>query len=211
MTSQLNITRILLIAALIYIIWQQACGGKSSACPEVVSVKTDTQMLYRSWTAEWTKPDPDTIIITKVKWNRDTIIERWEYPVYKPVVVDTAAILQDYFAQVIYRDSSAITDSTGATYGTAFVNDTLSQNRIQARQWRFNLAIPIVTVTKTVEAKPRTQLYVGFNAMFGQTAVGGNVNLTLKTKKDQMFTAGAGLFGQQFYGEFGTKFKLSFK
>jgi hypothetical protein len=94
-------------------------------------------------------------------------------------------------------------------YGQVTVMDSVRENRIVSRAWATNFSIPIVR--ETITAKQRTQLYAGFSALSGQRAIGAELNLTLKSKKDQQYEIGAGLFGTQWYGRIGTKFKLSFK
>lgn len=211
MTVQLNITRILLAIALAYILFREMCGtGKSGPCPEIVKETIDTQRIYRQWASEWMKPKPDTIIIRQQapKPNPDTIYQVSEVYIIEPV--DTAAIVQDYQAQVVYHDTSAITDSTGMRYGTAHVYDTVSENRIQARQWRFDLALPYITKTVTVETPPINSLYLGVDGMFGRGAIGGSIDGTLLNKKGQIYTVGAGRFAGHEFIKVGTKQRLLF-
>lgn len=209
-----KIKTIALFVLLLYIFFQHFCGKGTQPCPEIVQETIDTQRLYRQWASAWSKPNPDTIILPGKRMpapQPDTIYVPGEpYVIVEPV--DTAAILQDYYAKVVYKDSSAITDSTELNYGTAYVSDTVSQNRIQARQWSFKLSLPVITKTVTVSEKPRVEVYAGGNAMFAPTgAIGGKFSLTIKDKKDQQYEFGGGRFAGHWFGEIGTKFKLSFR
>jgi len=204
MRLERNIYRIVLAAALLYILFLQTCN-QPAPCPgqQIKSVRVDTGYIIETFKSTWAKPKPDTII--RVKTLAPEIIYQDGPPTYILKDVDTAAILQDYFAKVYYRDTMQ------TRYGTITLEDTISQNRIQARRWATNFTIPNVTRTIIKETAQRNQLYAGFSGLFGQTAIGAEINFSLKTKKDRQFEIGAGLLGLQPYVRLGTKFKLSFK
>lgn len=204
MTIERNIYRIILAAAVGYILFLQMCN-RPEPCTDlqVKSVKVDTGKIIEQFKSAWQKPTPDTIIKPgKPPAPEKIYVERDPLIIVEPV--DTTAILQDYFARAFYRDTLL------TQYGTVAIEDTISQNRIQARRWATNFTIPTITKTVTLEAKPRSQLYAGFSGLFGQQAIGAEINLSLKTKRDQFYEAGAGLFGANWYGHVGTKFKLHF-
>jgi hypothetical protein len=204
MKAERKIYRILLLAAIVFILFQQTCGTRSKCPDQVETVKVDTSYIIENFKSTWQKPKPDTII-REGKKPKPVIIYQDGPATYIMNDVDTAAILQDYFAKVYYSDSLQ------TQYGMITVEDSISQNRIQARRWLTNFTIPAITKTVTQATKPRSQLYAGFSGLFGQTAIGAEINLSLKNKKDQVYEVGAGLFGIQPYGRIGTKFKLSFK
>jgi hypothetical protein len=204
MTIERNIYRIMLLAAIGYILFLQMCGTVNK-CPDqtVTSVKVDTGYIVEQFKSKWQKPKPDTVIKAgKIPAPRVLYLDTGSV---KIAPVDTATILQDYFSKVFYRDSLQ------TQYGTITVEDTITENRIQARRWFTNFTIPTITKTVTLSTKPRSQLYAGFSGLFGQQNIGAELNFTLKTKKDQQYEIGAGLFGAQPYGRIGTKFKLSFR
>lgn len=205
MIIERNIYRIMLLAAIVYILFLQMCNtGPSCPDPVVKSVKVDTGFIIEQFKSTWQQPKPDTVIIPgKVPAPERVYIYRGPVIIAEPA--DSAAILQDYFAKVYYRDTLK------TQYGAITVEDTISQNRIQARRWATNFTIPTITKTVTLSEKQRNQLYVGFSGVFGQRDIGAEINLSFKTKKDQQYEAGAGLFGTQWYGRVGTKFKLSLK
>ena len=200
MTIERNIYRIILAAALCYILFLQMCN-RPDPCPDqrVKSVKVDTGYIIEQFKSTWQKPVPDTIILPGRKPKPDTV---YTDPLVIVEPVDTTAILQDYFARVYYRDSLQ------TQYGTISVEDTISQNRIQARRWATNFTIPTVTKTITLAQPQRNQVYAGFSGLFSPTAIGAEINLSLKTKRDQVYEGGFGVFGTGWYGRVGTKFKL---
>lgn len=174
----------------------RACSPSPITCPEIKpqTVKIDTI---------WIKGD-------------DSIVYRPKpYKVYLPsdtvyIDVDTLAILKDYFSKVVYQDTIKLD-----TIGYLLVRDTISQNRIQNRKVIENYQIPIVTktVTNNVIIPAKTQLYIGFE-------VAGNKknpinyfgpNLTLKTKKDQLYSLGTGLSTEGINYKIGTSWKIKLK
>ena len=131
------------------------------------------------------RPVSEYNIIESTEVIRDTIIETRTFEVTKDsfiyetihvpvpqdgVIVDTMAILQDYFNKLVYNDT--ITDDS--TY-TAIIRDTISQNRIQHRDFVLNITQPTIintTINKTVIdtcPDPRSKLFLGLR-------VGGNQN-----------------------------------
>lgn len=217
-----NIKSLVIIALVIVIVFMRFCSGTGKPCPEIVKETVDTAYLYEQWAGQWTKPKPDTIIksvylpgkphapdtIFRVK---DTIKWNW--------VVDTAAILKDYFAKVVYNDTLR------HEYGYVAIKDTISENRIQARQPVFNFHVPVVTITKTVEEEPHAKVFIGPDVFFNRKFFSGaGGSLDLFTKKDKHIGIGGGLQSMEFklpsgevishtdwYGKVSMKFKLSFR
>lgn len=195
MIIERNIYRLMLLAAVVYILFQQMCGTKQCEDKVVTRVIRDTTYITERDTVARYVPkitkeiEPQFIVL------RDSLL------FFKDV--DTATILRDYFTTRYYLDSIA------TKYGNVTVMDSVRENRIVSRSWATNFNIPVVK--ETIIQKPRTQLYAGFSALSGQRAIGAELNFTLKTKKDQQYEVGAGLFGTQWYGRIGTKFKITLK
>jgi hypothetical protein len=194
MTIERNLYRIILLGALVYILLLHMCGKK---CEEKVTTRVIRDTTYI------TQRDTVTRYVPKVT----SVIEPVHIMHYDTLVfflnVDTAAILHDYFTTRYYRDSMQ------SQYGQVTVLDSVRENRIVSRSWATNFSIPVVK--ETILPKNKTQLYAGFSALSGQRAIGAELNFALKTNKEQMYEVGAGLFGTQWYGRIGTKFKLSLK
>lgn len=96
--------------------------------------------------------------------------------------VDTMAILRQFYATNVYRDSLVLPDSLGAVYTL----DSISQNEIQGRKWTSKTRQKVITEKVYLETPKRNQVYVGVESNWGIQSrintVGAGV--LLKTKKD---------------------------
>ncbi len=70
-------------------------------------------------------------------------------------VTDTITIVKDYNQVKVYSDTMRI-DSLGYAY----IQDTISQNKIQGRGFSANFNLPTITITKLIEPKSKNQLYL---------------------------------------------------
>ena len=107
------------------------------------------------------------------------------------VNVDTAALLKDYLAKVIYKDTLTLDGGLG----TIALTDTITKNRILGRTWDAKVKERIIKEELIVKEPAKTQLYYGLNAGFNRedyvSAVGAG--LILKTKKDKIYQFGLGV------------------
>jgi hypothetical protein len=184
---------ILIIILIAIIILLRSCSPPAPPIEPTIITKTDTVWVKGKDSISYI-PVPGPIIYHP----SDTI--------YKDV--DTVAILKDYFAKVIYRDSIKL-DS----FGYVIIDDTLSRNRILNRSVAFNYKFPVIQTTTEIHYPyvPKTQVYAGGSIIVGPptglTYIGPE--FTLKTKKDQMYNIGLGLSpegGVQY--KFGTSWKI---
>ena len=110
-------------------------------------------------------------------------------------VTDTITIVKDYNQVKVYSDTMRI-DSVGYAY----IQDTISQNKIQGRGFSANFSLPTITITKLIEKKDKNQLYLGFIGDLkhsnGQIGIGGSI--ALKTAKNTLYTATATMNGYSF-------------
>jgi len=110
-------------------------------------------------------------------------------------VHDTITIVKDYNQVKVYLDTMRI-DSLGYAY----IQDTISQNKIQGRGFSANFNLPTITITKLIEKKNKNQLYLGFIGDLkhsnGQIGIGGSI--ALKTAKNTLYTATATMNGYSF-------------
>jgi hypothetical protein len=110
-------------------------------------------------------------------------------------VTDTITIVKDYNQVNVYSDTMRI-DSLGYAY----IQDTISQNKIQGRGFSANFNLPTITITKILETKSKNQLYLGFIGDLkhsnGQIGIGGSI--ALKTAKNTLYTATATMNGYSF-------------
>lgn len=110
-------------------------------------------------------------------------------------VTDTITIVKDYNQAKVYSDTIKI-DSLGFAY----IQDTISQNKIQGRGFSANFNLPTITITKLIEPNSKNQLYLGFIGDLkhsnGKIGIGGSI--ALKTAKNTLYTATATMNGYSF-------------
>lgn len=170
---------------LLIILVMRMCSSKPAPCPAGKLIKSDTVWVGHLDSSGWIRPIPtaiiparvihDTLEITSTQW-RD-----------RPV--DSLAILKDYFATRVYKDTAA------TEYGNIYLEDSISQNRIKARRWKTDLRMPTVTNTVQDPAPARLQVYGGFSLSGNETSLlyGFGPELLLKTKNDKVYGIGAQL------------------
>ncbi len=107
------------------------------------------------------------------------------------VNVDSAAILKDYLAKVIYNDTLRLPDSLG----TIALVDTIHKNRILGRTFDAKVKQREIKETLIVKELPKTQVFYGFTGGFNKADVVSNVGagLLVKTKKDKIYNLGIGV------------------
>jgi hypothetical protein len=142
------------------------------------------------------KHDIDTFEVVKTKVitkkgsdiYHETIVEK---EVVIPAVVDTQALLKDYYSKVLYKDVLVLPDSLG----TVSVTDTISQNKILGRTFDAKVKERTIKETMIVKELPKTQVYYGFNGGFNKTDVVSNIGagVIVKTKKDKIYQVGVGV------------------
>jgi hypothetical protein len=142
------------------------------------------------------KHDIDTFEVVKTKVvtkkgediYHETIVEK---EVVIPAIVDTQALLKDYYSKVLYKDVLVLPDSLG----TVAVTDTISQNKILGRTFDAKVKQREIKETLIVKELPKTQVYYGFNGGFNKSDVVSNIGagVIVKTKKDKIYQLGAGV------------------
>ena len=142
------------------------------------------------------KHDIDTFEVVKTKIvtkkgldiYHETIIEK---EVVIPAIVDTQALLKDYYSKVLYKDVLVLPDSLG----TVAVTDTISQNKIFGRTFNANVKQRTIKETTIVKELPKNQVYFGFGGQFNKVDfIGGlSTGVILKTKKDKIYQVNLGV------------------
>jgi hypothetical protein len=153
------------------------------------------------------KHDIDTFEVVKTKVvtkkgediYHETIVEK---EVIIPAIVDTAALLKDYYSKVLYKDVLVLPDSLG----TVAVTDTISQNKIWGRTFDAKVKQREIKETLIVKELPKTQVYYGLTGGFNKEDVISNVGagLIIKTKKDKIYNLGVGVANRVTDGTNGT-------
>ncbi len=171
-----EIVIVLLTAVLIFFIGSEARYTKSE--PVII---TDTVYQEKTFT-KFIKGNSIPFVVLDTIYLIDSI-------------KDTITIVKDYNQVKVYSDTMRI-DSIGYAY----IQDTISQNKIQGRGFSANFNLPTITITKLIEQKSKNQLYLGFIGDLkhsnGQIGIGGSI--ALKTAKNTLYTATATMNGYSF-------------
>ena len=171
-----DIVIVLLVAVLIFFIFNDATYTKTE--PIVVSDTVYQQKTFNKFIKG--KSIPFVVL--------DTIylIER---------ITDTITIVKDYNQVKVYSDTMRI-DSVGYAY----IQDTISQNKIQGRGFSANFNLPTITITKLIDKKDKNQLYLGFigDIKHSNGQIGIGCSIALKTAKNTLYTATATMNGYSF-------------
>jgi hypothetical protein len=103
-------------------------------------------------------------------------------------VHDTITIVKDYNQAKVYSDTIRID-----TLGYAYIQDTISQNKIQGRGFKAEISEKTIYVTKTIIPKPKNEVYLGFlsDLRSFDNKVGLGLGLGYKTAKNGLFTINA--------------------
>jgi hypothetical protein len=145
------------------------------------------------------KHEIDTIDIVKTKVvtkkgediYHETIVEK---EVIIPTVIDTMALLKDYYSKVLYKDTLILPDSLGIVA----LNDTISQNKILGRTFNASVKQRTIKETTIVKELPKTKLFYGLEGGFNKadfvSSVGAGV--LINTKKDKIYQLGLGVTNQ---------------
>jgi hypothetical protein len=143
------------------------------------------------------KHEIDTIDIVKTKVvtkKGEDIYHETIKEVVIPTIVDTQALLHDYFAKNIYKDTLTLPDSLG----TVSLIDTITQNKILGRTFNASVKQRTIKETTIVKELPKTKLFYGLEGGFNKadfvSSVGAGV--LINTKKDKIYQLGLGVTNQ---------------
>ena len=160
----------------------------------------------------------DTVVVEKevtvTAYVPTTIIKTDTVRVQIPADVDTAAILDDYFATYTVIDTlkldydfpDEITDETGnqppSTLGFGILRDEISQNTLQSRNVKWTFQVPTVYNTTIVKELPKNEFYLGGGFGYNEQDFFGSANIGLgwKTKKQRLLLLEGGVTNDT-YGE----------
>jgi hypothetical protein len=187
MKKFLNIKNIALLLLIAIVVFQQ-CGGNKTKTGEIVKIDGKKYELI--------KHEIDTIEVVKTKVvtkkgediYHETIVEK---EVLIPAIIDTAALLKDYYSKVLYKDVLVLPDSLG----TVSVIDTISQNKILGRTFNASVKQRTIKETTIVKELPKTKLFYGFEGGFNKADVVSHVGMGIlvNTKKDRIYNLGIGV------------------
>ena len=185
MKKLLNLKNIAIALLIVIVVFQQ-CGGNKKTTGEIVKVDGKKYELI--------KHEIDTIEVVKTKVvtkKGEDIYHETIKEVIIPTIVDTQALLQDYFAKNIYKDTLQLPDSLGIVS----LIDTITQNKILGRTFNASVKQRTIKETTIVKELPKTKLFYGFEGGFNKADVVSHLGfgVLVNTKKDKMFHLGLGV------------------
>ena len=187
MKKLLNFKNIAIVALIIFVLLQWFNPG---------DILPGKKVFIAGKAYEVIKHEIDTVDIVKTKVvtkkgediYHETIVEK---EVIIPAVIDTAALLKDYYSKVLYKDVLVLPDSLG----TVAVTDTISQNKILGRTFNANVKQRTIKETTIVKELPKTKVFYGLEGGFNKadfvSSVGAGV--LINTKKDKIYQLGVGV------------------
>ena len=191
MTKLLNFRNIAIAALVIYILLQWFNPG--GVMPGGRTIRIEGKKY------EIIKHDIDTVDIVKTKIvtkkgediYHETIVEK---EVIIPAVIDTLALLKDYYSKVLYKDTLILPDSLGIVA----LNDTISQNKILGRTFNASVKQRTIKETTIVKELPKTKIFYGLEGGFNKADVVSSVGagVLINTKKDKIYQLGLGVTNQ---------------
>jgi hypothetical protein len=140
------------------------------------------------------KHEIDTIDIVKTKIvtkKGEDIYHETIKEVTIPAIVDTQALLHDYFAKNIYKDTLQLPDSLG----TIAMIDTITQNKILGRTFNASVKQRTIKETTIVKELPKTKVFYGFEGGFNKADVVSHLGFgtLINTKSDKIYHLGLGV------------------
>jgi hypothetical protein len=196
MKKLLNLKNIAIALLIVIVVFQQ-CGGNKKGTGEIVKVDGKKYELIKH------EIDTFEIVKTKVVTKKgEDIYHETIKEVIIPAIVDTQALLQDYFAKNIYKDTLQLPDSLG----TVSLIDTITQNKILGRTFNASVKQRTIKETTIVKELPKTKLFYGFEGGFNKADVVSHLGfgVLVNTKKDKMFHLGLGVANRTTDGTSGT-------
>ena len=190
MKKLLNFKNIAIAALIIFVLLQWFNPG---------GVMPGKKVFIAGKAYEVIKHEIDTVDIVKTKVvtkkgediYHETIVEK---EVIIPAVIDTMALLKDYYSKVLYKDTLVLPDSLGIVA----LNDTISQNKILGRTFNASVKQRTIKETTIVKELPKTKLFYGLEGGFNKadfvSSVGAGV--LINTKKDKIYQLGLGVTNQ---------------
>ena len=185
MKKLLNIKNIALLVLIAIVVFQQ-CGGNKKTTGEIVKVDGKKYELI--------KHEIDTIEVVKTKVvtkKGEDIYHETIKEVIIPTIVDTQALLHDYFAKNIYKDTLQLPDSLG----TIAMIDTITQNKILGRTFNASVKQRTIKETTIVKELPKTKIFYGLEGGFNKADVVSHLGFgfLVNTKQDKVFHLGLGV------------------
>jgi hypothetical protein len=192
----LNIKNIAILVLIAVVVFQQ-CGGNKKTTGEIVKVDGKKYELIKH------EIDTFEIVKTKVVTKKgEDIYHETIKEVTIPAIVDTQALLHDYFAKNIYKDTLQLPDSLGIVSLT----DTISQNKIFGRTFNASVKQRVIKETTIVKELPKTKFFYGLEGGFNKADLISHLGMgfLINTKSDKMYHLGVGVANRTIDGTTGS-------
>ena len=187
MKNLLNFKNIAIAALIIFVLLQWFNPG---------GVMPGKKVFVNGKAYEVIKHDIDTIDIVKTKVvtkkGEDIYHETIKHDTaIKLINVDTVALLHDYFAKNIYKDTLTLPDSLG----TVAVTDTIYKNQLLGRTFNASVKQRTIKETMIVKELPKTKIFYGLEGGFNKADFVSSVGagILINTKKDKILQLGLGV------------------
>ena len=187
MKNLLNFKNIAIAALIIFVLLEWFNPG---------GVMPGKKVIIAGKAYEVIKHDIDTIDIVKTKVvtkkGEDIYHETIKHDTaIKLINVDTVALLHDYFAKNIYKDTLHLPDSLG----TVAVTDTIYKNQLLGRTFNASVKQRTIKETMIVKELPKTKVFYGLEGGFNKADFVSSVGagILINTKKDKIFQLGLGV------------------
>ena len=185
MKKLLNFKNIVIAALIIFVLLEWFNPG---------GVMPGKKVFIAGKAYEVIKHDIDTIDIVKTKVvtkKGEDIYHETIKEVIIPTIVDTQALLHDYFAKNIYKDTLQLPDSLG----TIAMIDTITQNKILGRTFNASVKQRTIKETTIVKELPKTKIFYGLEGGFNKADVVSHLGFgfLVNTKQDKVFHLGLGV------------------
>ena len=160
-------------------------GCDSSNTGETININGTSYVII--------KREIDTVYqeVKQVEYREGKTIYK-EVPIYVnvPAVIDTAAILNEYYSVNVYKDTLQL----DSNLGYIAITDTITKNAVSGRIWNSDIKYKTIHETIIVTEPPKNQYFLGIGGGVMQpNAVFLGPNLVLKTKKDHLYSLNAGV------------------
>ena len=182
---------LIILTAFVAVFCYRSCNGIEDT--HIVVKEIHDTITQKKVTTRWKQGDsiPYVIIAT------DTV---------QNLIHDTLFVLNDYNAIKAYSDT--ITEDSNIFV----ISDTITQNAIKGRRFEAKIHEKTIITTRTIEAKPKNTLYLGFRGDFRQSngleVLSPGIVLNVKNKALIGLNLDLGLNRQVRYG-LGVYFKIS--
>ena len=192
----LNIKNIAIALLIVVVVFQQ-CGGNKKGTGEIVKVDGKKYELIKH------EIDTFEIVKTKVVTKKgEDIYHETIKEINIPAIVDTQALLHDYFAKNIYKDTLQLPDSLGIVS----LIDTITQNKILGRTFNASVKQRVIKETTIVKELPKTKFFYGLEGGFNKADLISHLGMgfLINTKSDKMYHLGVGVANRTIDGTTGS-------